>query len=181
MSLPNLITLARLLSVPIIIWLVLTDALTAALVLFALAGLSDAVDGFIAKRFDQESMLGAMLDPIADKAMLVSLFVTLGIAQHLPAWIVILVVFRDAMIVGGFLFWSALGQPIRPDPLIISKINTAAQIGLILVTLGKLAFGIGDYNLGLALTYVVGATTLLSGAAYLVRWARSLASAEISP
>jgi cardiolipin synthase len=181
-SLPNLITLARLLSVPIIVWLVLTDALTAALVLFALAGLSDAVDGFIAKRFDQESILGAMLDPIADKAMLVSLFVTLGLAHHLPAWIVILVVFRDAMIVGGFLFWTALGQQhIRPDPLIISKINTAAQIGLILVTLGKLAFGIDDYSLGLALTYIVGATTLLSGAAYLVRWARSLARAEISP
>jgi cardiolipin synthase len=180
-SLPNLITLARLLSVPIIIWLVLTDALTAALVLFALAGLSDAVDGFIAKRFDQESILGAMLDPIADKAMLVSLFVTLGLAHHLPAWIVILVVFRDAMIVGGFLFWTALGQQLRPDPLIISKVNTAAQIGLILVTLGKLAFGLEDYNLGLALTYIVGATTLLSGAAYLVRWARSLAGAEISP
>jgi cardiolipin synthase len=180
-SLPNLITLARLLSVPIIVWLVLTDALTAALMVFALAGLSDAADGFIAKRFDQESMLGAMLDPIADKAMLVSLFVTLGLAHHLPAWIVILVVFRDAMIVGGFLFWTALGQHIRADPLIISKVNTAAQIGLILVTLGKLAFSLEDYSLGQALTYIVGATTLLSGAAYLVRWARSLASAEISP
>jgi cardiolipin synthase len=180
-SLPNLITLARLLSVPIIIWLVLTDALTVALLLFALAGLSDAVDGFIAKRFDQQSVLGAMLDPIADKAMLVSLFVTLGLAHHLPAWIVILVVFRDIMIVGGFLFWTALGQQRHPDPLVISKINTAAQITLILVTLGKLAFGVQDYSLGLALTYIVGATTLLSGAAYLVRWARTLAGAEISP
>jgi len=180
-SLPNLITLARLLSVPIIVWLVLTGALKAALVVFALAGLSDAVDGFIAKRFNQRSVLGAMLDPVADKAMLVSLFITLGIAHHLPAWVVILVVFRDIMIIGGFLFWTALGQHIRSDPLIISKINTAAQICLILATLGRLAFGIEDHNVCLVLTYIVGATTLLSGAAYLVRWGRSLAGAEIRP
>jgi cardiolipin synthase (CMP-forming) len=180
-SIPNLITLARLLSVPVIIWLVLSQQLTAALVMFLLAGLSDAVDGFVARRFDQRSTLGALLDPIADKAMLVSVFVTLGLAHHLPDWLVILVVFRDVMIVGGFLFWAALGQRIRSDPLVISKINTAAQITLIGVTLGRLAFAIDDYNLGLALCYVVGATTLMSGGAYLVRWARTLAGAEINP
>jgi cardiolipin synthase len=180
-SIPNLITLARLLSVPLIIWLVLSDAFLAALIVFALAGLSDAVDGFIAKRFDQRSALGAKLDPVADKVMLVSLFVTLGLMHHLTAWIVILVVFRDIMIIGGFMFWTALGQRIRSDPLMISKINTAAQIGLILVTLVRLAFRVSDYGLGMTLTYLVGATTLLSGAAYLVRWARTLAGAEINP
>jgi cardiolipin synthase (CMP-forming) len=180
-NIPNLITLARLLSVPIIIWLILAGALRPALVLFALAGLSDAADGFIAKHFDQRTVLGALLDPIADKAMLVSLFVTLGLARHLPDWIVILVVFRDIMIVGGFMFWTALGQRIRWDPLMISKVNTAAQICLIGVTLGRLAFAIDDRGLTLALTYLVGATTLLSGGAYMVRWARTLARAEISP
>lgn len=166
---------------PLIVWLVLDEAFTGALIVFALAGLSDAVDGFVAKRWNQSSALGAMLDPVADKVMLVSLFITLGLMHHLSDWIVILVVFRDVMLIGGFLFWSALGQRIRPDPLIVSKVNTAAQICLILVTLCRLAFGTSDYNIGLALTYVVGATTLLSGAAYLVRWARSLAGAEISP
>jgi cardiolipin synthase len=173
--------MARLLSVPVIIWMVLASELKAALVLFVLAGASDAIDGFIAKRFDQRSQLGAMLDPIADKAMLVSLYVTLGLAHHLPDWIVILVVFRDAMIIGGFLFWSALGQQVRTDPLVISKINTAAQICLVGVTLARIAFGMEDYYLGQALIYLVGATTLLSGAAYLVRWARTLARAEIRP
>lgn len=181
MSIPNLITLARLLSVPLIIWLVLDDAFTGALVVFALAGLSDAVDGIVARRWNQRSNLGAMLDPVADKVMLVSVFVTLGLMHHLPDWIVILVVFRDVMIIGGFLFWTALGQRIRSDPLIVSKVNTAAQICLILVTLGRLAFNASDYNIGTALTYIVGATTLMSGAAYLVRWARSLAGAEINP
>jgi cardiolipin synthase len=180
-SIPNLITLARLLSVPLIVWLVLSNAFLSALVVFALAGLSDAADGFIAKRWDQRSALGAKLDPVADKAMLVSLFVTLGLMHHLVDWIVILVVFRDIMIIGGFLFWIALGQRIRSDPLMISKVNTAAQICLILVTIGRLAFQVPDFNLGLTLTYIVGATTLLSGAAYLVRWARALAGAEINP
>ena len=181
MSIPNLITLARLLSVPVIIWLILAGALRPAMVLFALAGLSDAADGFIAKRFNQRSALGALLDPIADKVMLVSMFVTLGLADHLPDWLVILVVFRDCMIIGGFLFWTALGQRISWEPLMISKVNTAAQICLIGVTLGRLSFGVYDYDLGLALTYLVGATTLVSGGAYLVRWARTLARAEISP
>ena len=181
MSIPNLITLGRLLSVPIIIWLVLSDNLVLAFFLFLVAGLSDAVDGFIAKRFDQRSALGALLDPIADKAMLVSLFVTLGLAQHLPDWLVILVVFRDIMIIGGFLLGAALSQSMRWEPLIISKVNTGFQIVLVAITLGRLGFNVSDYGISFALTYVVGATTLWSGAAYLVRWARALAGAEISP
>jgi cardiolipin synthase len=181
LSLPNLITLSRLLSVPLIIWLVLGESFLGALIVFAFAGLSDAADGFIAKRWDQRSALGAMLDPIADKVMLVSLFVTLGLMHRLDDWVVILVVFRDIMIIGGFLFWSALGQRIRSDPLMISKVNTAAQICLIFVTLCGLAFNTADFKLGMALTYIVGITTLLSGAAYLVRWARSQTGAEINP
>jgi cardiolipin synthase (CMP-forming) len=180
-SIPNIITLARLLSVPVIIWLVLADSLRPALALFALAGVSDAVDGFIARQFDQRSALGALLDPIADKVMLVSLFVTLGVARHLPSWLVTLVVFRDAMIVGGFLLWTALGLRFRWEPLMIGKVNTVAQICLVGVTLGRLAFGVDDYRLGEALIYLVGATTLLSGGAYLVRWARTLTGAEINP
>jgi len=180
-SIPNLITLARLLSVPVIIWLVLSEQRVAALIVFALAGLSDAVDGFVARHFNQRSDLGRLLDPIADKVMLVSLFVTLGLQHLLADWLVILVVFRDVMIIGGFLFWSALGQRINSEPLIVSKINTAAQIALIGVTLIRLAFNVDDYDASLALAYLVGATTLLSGAAYLVRWARSQGGAEINP
>jgi len=181
LSIPNLITLARLLSVPVIIWLILADELGAAFILFMLAALSDALDGLIAKRIDKRSALGAHIDPIADKAMLVSLFVTLGMARHLPDWLVILVVFRDVMIVGGFLFWTALGQRLQWQPLVISKVNTAAQFVLVAVTMGRLAFGLNDFGVGSALIYLVGATTLWSGGAYLVRWARTWTGAEISP
>lgn len=178
MNLPNLITLGRLLCVPLAIWLVLSDDLGAAFWLFVAAGLSDAIDGFIAKRFDQRSRLGALLDPLADKALLVSMYVTLGVAGHLPNWLVILVVFRDVLIVGGFLLVTTLAHTMRWEPLFISKLNTALQIALIAVILGKLGLGVADFGLGRVLIYTVAATTVISGAGYLVRWGRALAGVE---
>jgi len=179
MNWPNLITLGRLLSVPAAIWLVLTGELAAAFWLFVLAGLSDAVDGFIAKRLDQRSRLGALLDPIADKTLLVSMYVTLGLASHLPTWLVILVVFRDALIVGGFLLVvAALGQPMRWEPLLVSKLNTALQIALVGVVLAELGLGLALHLLASVLIYATGATTVISGMGYLVRWSRALAGTE---
>jgi cardiolipin synthase (CMP-forming) len=174
-SLPNLITLGRLLCVPIAIWLVLIDHPALAFWLFIIAGLSDAVDGFIAKHFDQRSELGALLDPVADKALLVSMYVTLGLAKHLPAWLVILVVFRDALIIGGFLLVAALGHPMRWEPLLVSKLNTALQIALVGVVLASLGFAVAVTALETVLVYAVAATTTISGAGYLVRWTRALA------
>lgn len=179
MSLPNAITLARLLCVPVAVWLILNEELALAFWLFVAAGLSDAVDGFIAKRFDQRSALGALMDPLADKALLVSMYVTLGIANHLPNWLVILVVFRDILIVGGYLFTVALTQPIRSHPLAISKINTALQIALIAIVLAHIGLQLPDYGLVTVLIYAVGATTIASGAGYLVRWTRALTGTEL--
>lgn len=178
MNLPNLITLGRLLSVPVAIWLVLSGELAAAFWIFVAAGLSDAVDGFIAKRLDQRSRLGALLDPLADKALLVSMFVTLGVAGHLPNWLVILVVFRDVMIIGGFLLVTALAHTMKWEPLLISKLNTALQIALIAVVLARLGLGIPDFGLGTVLVYAVAVTTIVSGGGYLVRWGRALAGVE---
>jgi cardiolipin synthase len=178
-SIANLISLARLLAVPIAIWFVVNDALAAAFWLFVAAGLSDAVDGYIAKRFNQRSALGALLDPIADKALLVSLFVTLGLANQLPNWLVILVVFRDLLIIGGFLLTVVATQRMQFEPLWISKVNTALQILLIALVLARLGLGVADHGLAMLLIYAVGVTTVLSGAGYLVRWVRSLAGAEL--
>jgi cardiolipin synthase (CMP-forming) len=177
-SLPNLITLGRLLCVPLAIWLVLSGETAAAFWLFIAAGLSDAVDGFIARRFNQRSSLGALLDPAADKALLVSMYVTLGIADHLPTWLVILVVFRDALIIGGFLLAAALGQQMRWEPLLISKVNTALQIALVGAVLAELGLGLALQRLASVLVYATAATTLISGAGYLMRWTRTLAGAE---
>lgn len=119
-----------------------------------------------------------MLDPIADKTLIVSLFITLGIAGHLPNWLVIMVVFRDLLIVGGFLLAAALTQPINWRPLWVSKLNTALQLVLLAATLAQLAFQFDDRGVVAALTYCVAVTTTLSGAGYIVRWGRGLTGAE---
>jgi cardiolipin synthase (CMP-forming) len=177
-NLPNLITLFRLLLVPLTIWLIVEGRYLSAFCCFLVAGLSDAVDGFIARRFNQRTRIGALLDPLADKALLVSVYVTLGIAAQLPDWLVILVVFRDIMIVGGFLFVTILGYQAIWKPLAISKLNTVLQIVLAGLTLARLGLAFDDRGSGMVLVFVVMATTILSGTAYLVRWGLVLAGTE---
>jgi cardiolipin synthase (CMP-forming) len=178
LSIPNLITLARIVLVPVVVWAILAGQAGLAFSLFVVAGVSDAVDGFLAKRFGMTTVLGAYLDPLADKALLVSIYVTLGINSELPLWLVILVVSRDIMIVGGVLLSWLLGHPMKVKPLIVSKLNTLAQIVLASVALGALGLGIEVPGVKLALTVVVALTTALSVAAYLSQWLRHMHSAS---
>jgi cardiolipin synthase (CMP-forming) len=178
LSLPNLISLGRLLLVPLAIWLILGHRYGTAFWLFVVAGVSDALDGFIAKHFDRRTRLGALLDPIADKTLLVSVYVTLGLANQLWPSLVILVVFRDVMIVGGFLLIQAFAVPKHYDPLYISKINTGLQLVLIAFVLAKLGLSADWDNVGDILSYAVIATTVLSGLSYVWRWARILSRSE---
>jgi cardiolipin synthase len=178
LNLPNLITLARLLSVPLMIWLIVGESYGVAFWVFIAAGASDALDGYIAKRFDCRTRLGALLDPTADKALLSSVCVALGIAEKLPNWLVILVVFRDVMIVGGFVLIQTLAAPRKFDPLYISKINTLVQIALVAYVLARLGLGFPDGAVTPVLVWIAALTTMLSGLSYLVRWARILSGAE---
>jgi cardiolipin synthase (CMP-forming) len=180
LNLPNLITLGRLMLVPLAIWLILEEHYGIAFWVFVGAGVSDGLDGFIAKHFNRRTRLGALLDPLADKTLLVSVYLTLGWVGALPKWIVILVVFRDVMIVGGFLLIQTTAAPKRFDPLYVSKLNTLAQIALVGFVLAQqdVGFGGGAVRLESFLTFAVAATTVLSGLSYLVRWARVLARAE---
>jgi cardiolipin synthase len=181
LNVPNLITLTRLMSVPLMIWLIVSERFGAAFCVFAGAGVSDALDGFIAKRFDCRTRLGALLDPAADKALLSSVFVSLGIAELLPNWLVILVVFRDVTIIGGFILLQNIAAPRNFDPLYISKINTLVQISLVGYVLGRLGVGLPDGLLTGTLVWLTAATTVLSGMSYLVRWARILSGSEQAP
>jgi cardiolipin synthase len=116
-------------------------------------------------------VLGGYLDPLADKALLVSVYITLGYRGQIENWLVILVVFRDVLIIGGAILYQTMTQSLKMQPLFISKINTAAQIALAAILLGKLGLGVvNDYGLTLALVYVVAASTLLSGGAYVAIW-----------
>lgn len=174
---PNLITMARLCAVPVTIYLIIDNQLAAAFWLFIAAGISDAIDGFLAKHFHARTVIGGYLDPLADKALLVSVYVTLGFQGHLPAWLVILVVFRDGLIVAGVLIAHALGQPFKPRPLTISKINTGVQIVLAATALLKLGPGV-DLHLLVPMIYLTAATTLASGAAYVAQGLRGAARIE---
>ena len=179
LNLPNLISLGRLLLVPLAISLILDGKYWSAFWIFVIAGVSDALDGFIAKRFDRRTRLGALLDPLADKALLVSVYVTLGIAGQIWTWLVVLVVFRDIMIVGGFLLIQALaGLPKPAHPLFISKVNTGVQVAMIGYVLARRGLGAGAGPLDVLLGTAVAVTTVVSGVTYLVRWARILAHSE---
>jgi cardiolipin synthase (CMP-forming) len=176
MTLPNLITIGRLFIVPLVIVMIGQGRWQAAFVLFLLAGLSDAVDGFIAKRFEMRSELGAYLDPLADKALLVSIYVTLAVVDALPGWVAIVVVSRDIMIVSAIILSWLMERPVEIAPLWISKLNTAAQIAFAAVLLAAKAFGIELGVFGLAGMALVAGLTMASAAAYLALWLRHMAS-----
>ena len=176
LSIPNLITLGRILLVPILVWAIASGEMWIAFVLFLAAGVSDAVDGFLAKRFHMTTELGAYLDPLADKALIVSIYLTLGINGFIPRWLVILVVSRDILIVGGIMLSWVMGNPLKIKPLLVSKLNTVAQIMFAGVVLGSLGFDIQVDTLKLVLMGLVAALTLLSVAAYVAEWVRHMNS-----
>ncbi len=109
---------------PVIVWAITAGEMRIAFLLFLLAGISDAVDGFLAKRFGMTSELGRYLDPLADKVLIVSIYVALGIAEAIPLWLVILVVSRDIMIIGAVMLSWLVGRPVEVKPLLVSKLNT---------------------------------------------------------
>lgn len=174
MTIPNIITLLRFFLVPGVVYAALVGEMEWALAGFLVAGISDGVDGFIARQFNQKSELGAYLDPVADKLLLVSVFVVLGWMGELPLWLVIAVVSRDALIVGGVLLSSLMDNPVAMKPLLISKANTAVQIVLAGVVLFELAVigAVGDLRLWLVV--LSGLLTVASAAAYLVGWLRHM-------
>lgn len=181
MNIPNTLTLGRIVLVPVVMWLIVTHEMMAAFVLFLLAGASDAADGFLAKRYNWRTELGAYLDPIADKALLVSIYVTLGFYGHLPAWIVIAVVSRDILIIGAFLLSWVLSRPVPIHPLLISKVNTLAQIVLAGLVLADLGIGLGADDLIAVLIPVTGILTIVSAGAYFLGWLNHMASYEPPP
>ena len=170
MNIPNLLTLLRIVLVPLAIWLIISDWDRAAFLVLVAAGLTDGLDGYFAKRFGWTSELGSYLDPLADKLMLVSSYIALGVRGLLPSWLVIMVVSRDVMIVSAILLAVVIGQSIQMRPIAISKLNTVAQIALVLLVLAEAGFDLPWTVAKLAVLYLTAGLTLASAAVYLWVW-----------
>jgi cardiolipin synthase len=171
-DIPNIITVFRFLLVPPLVLLLLQEQFGLALLIFGVAGFSDGLDGFLAKRFNWASRLGALMDPLADKLLLVSSFITLGWLQRIPLWLVGVVILRDLVIVGGALVYNFRIERLEAEPSMVSKLNTVTQIALVLaVLLSQLVAGV-PYLWMDVLLYCVLVTTLWSGFDYVWRWSR---------
>lgn len=141
-SLPNLITAARLAVVPVVVWAIVREAWGTAFLVFALAGLSDGIDGFLARRYGLTSRLGAILDPLADKALMLAVLVSLTLAGLVPAWFPAVLIARDSLVVLAAGLARLAGRPLETPPLLVGKLNTACQIAFLAWLLGGRALGI---------------------------------------
>jgi cardiolipin synthase (CMP-forming) len=178
LSIPNLITLARILLVPVVVWAIASGQMRLAFLLFLAAAISDAVDGFLAKRFGMTTELGAYLDPAADKVLIVSIYVTLGITGVIPLWIVILVVSRDLMIIGAIILSWLVDRPVEIKPHVVSKLNTAAQIFYACLVLASHGYGFASEPVLTLVMALVAVLTLLSVGFYVAEWVRHMNSTE---
>ncbi|MBL8258831.1 MAG: CDP-alcohol phosphatidyltransferase family protein [Candidatus Competibacteraceae bacterium] len=171
-DIPNLITGLRILLVPPFLWLLLREQYGLALLLFVIAGVSDALDGFLAKHYGWTSELGGILDPIADKLLLLGALLVLVWLRELPVWLVTLAILRDAVIVAGAIGYHVLIERVRGDPLLSSKLNTLLQ--LILVFAVIVHYGLLPLPPALlsGLIYLNALTLLWSGTAYVWQWGR---------
>lgn len=170
-TIPNILTVIRILLTPVFAMAYTSENFNLAWILFAIAGLTDALDGFLARVWNQRTQLGAMLDPLADKALLVTSFICLAAKGWIPNWFTVLVVSRDAIIIGGLAVLSFWGVDVRTriQPIWISKFTTAAQIFLVIFVMIQRTFDF-DYPTILAiLVWTTAVATTWSGIAYVRR------------
>ncbi len=171
-DIPNVISIMRIfLSIPVV-WMLLQHNFGIALILFTIAGISDGLDGYLAKHYGWESRLGGLLDPLADKILLVFSILSLGWLELLPAWLVFLVILRDLVIVTGAFVYNFQVAELDAAPTMLSKFNTVVQIVLVLaVVLDQGLLGIPAMVLQ-GLVWLTLTTTVLSGVNYVFVWSR---------
>ena len=168
-QIPNLLTLLRIAACPVLVLLLSDRSYDTAILLFLAAGITDGLDGYIAKRYDCVSSLGAILDPIADKLLIASAYIMLAILQDIPFWLLIVVMFRDLVIVVGYLVLVVMGDEIPMNPSHLSKLNTFLQISLVIAVLSGKADWLYIPLAVEALVVGVLITTVSSGCQYV--WA----------
>ena len=169
-QIPNLLTLVRIAACPVLVLLLHDRNYQLALVLFFAAGITDGLDGYIAKRFNYVSKFGAVLDPVADKLLIASAYIMLAILGDIPFWLLIVVMFRDLVIVAGYLVFVAMGEKLPMRPIITSKINTFMQISLMVVVLMEKSGFLQLPMITDILVFGVLITTIVSGIQYVWVW-----------
>jgi cardiolipin synthase len=175
---PNAISLMRIALIAPILVLAVQGEFAWSLVLFFIAGFSDGVDGYIARRFDWHSRLGGLLDPVADKLLMTGVFITLAWIELIPAWLAAVVILRDLVIVGGAIAYSIVVKPTPAEPTRISKVNTALQILYVLFVMSQAAFGWPDEISTTILGAAVLATVVISGVDYVRSWSQRARKGE---
>ncbi len=168
-NIPNLITCFRILLTPCFAFAYLGHNFVWAWSIFLLAGVSDGLDGFLARILNQRTSLGAMLDPLADKTLIGTSFICLAIGGVISFWLAMLVICRDVIIVGGLFFLKFAGIDVQKkiNPLIISKLTTAVQLLLIFLILSRLSFTLDTVNPQRSIEWVTGGLTAISGLVYI--------------
>jgi len=174
-DIPNIVSVVRILLTIPVIYFLLRHQYGEALLLFALAGFSDGLDGFLAKQFDWQSRLGGLLDPLADKILLISSFVALGVADLIPLWLVAAALGRDLIIVVGAFYYHFMVEDVQPAPSLVSKLNTLLQLVLvILVTADAGPYPLPRHLIN-GLQWLLLGTVLTSGGHYIYVWSRKAA------
>jgi cardiolipin synthase len=149
MTVPNLLTFIRIFLTPYLVWLLLNNRIDHALVVFFVAGITDGLDGLIARMFHQKSKLGAYLDPLADKLLLVSSFVLLGHLRLIPSWLVIIAVSRDAVILLGLMTLCFFQIHVEIKPTVLSKMTTLLQLLTVLLVLSTSVVALPAWGLSI--------------------------------
>jgi cardiolipin synthase len=169
-QIPNLLTLARIAAVPVLILFLYEGRYGAALAVFVLAGITDGLDGWIAKRFKCVTRLGSILDPLADKILIVSTYVMLVLAGDLPFWLILLIGFRDLGIIAGVLVLNTLNGHVQMQPSLLSKVNTFLQISLVILVMVERIGFIALEPVAEILLWFVAVTTVASAIHYVYFW-----------
>jgi cardiolipin synthase (CMP-forming) len=169
-DIPNMISLLRLLAVIPVVFLLLEHQYGWALALFAAAGISDGLDGYLAKHYGWRTRLGGILDPLADKVLLVACFLVLGTLSLIPVWLVVAAIFRDLLITGGALLYNYRVEELEAAPIVASKINTVLQILLVVLVIADAGpLPLPQWVID-SLVWACLASVLVSGAQYVWIW-----------
>jgi len=180
-QIPNLLTLLRIAACPGLVLLLSGHRYDLALLVFLAAGITDGLDGYIAKRYNCVSSLGAILDPIADKLLIACAYIMLAVLQDIPFWLLIVVMFRDLVIVAGYLVLSMMGDEVPMKPTYVSKLNTFLQISLVISVLCGKAEWLHIPFVVQALVIGVLITTVTSGCQYVWAWGIKREASEPAP